>query len=225
MDGRQPPKQTDVLFAAVEGVCGPQNTPMLWQCIIAGTNERFEGLNTLNPPKKYIHKLRGLSPIHSRRRCGAQGLMWGAWGPFPPAAAMVVAVVTPVVFCAMATEKCNDITKTSSLLTIILSITIGLGKTGLSPSLITEHFPGTVMDFTPCSLPPPLAFTFDLLPKSDDIVLFYFIYLHVSKSFFIYLPLLQTTFYVPHPCTKLLWRHFIKKDVTGRIYASITPHL
>ncbi len=90
---------------------------------------------------------------------------------------------------------------------------------------LSEHFPGTVTDFTACSLPQPLAFTFDLLPKSDDVVLFYFIYLNVSKSLFIYLPLLQTTVYVPHPCTKLLWRHFIKKDVTGRIYASITPHL
>ncbi len=31
--------------------------------------------------------------------------MWGTRGPFPLAAAMVVAVVTPVVFCAKATEK------------------------------------------------------------------------------------------------------------------------
>ncbi len=31
--------------------------------------------------------------------------MWGARGSFPPAAATVVAVVTPVVFCAKATEK------------------------------------------------------------------------------------------------------------------------
>jgi hypothetical protein len=31
--------------------------------------------------------------------------MWGTRGTFPPAAAMVVAVVTPVVFCAKATEK------------------------------------------------------------------------------------------------------------------------
>jgi hypothetical protein len=91
---------------------------------------------------------------------------------------------------------------------------------------------GTVTDFTACSLPPPLAFTFDLLPKSDDMVLFYFVYLHMSKShlhvfksLFISLPLLQTTVYVPHSCIELLWRHFIKKDVTGRIYASITPHL
>jgi hypothetical protein len=32
--------------------------------------------------------------------------MWGA-RPFPPSAAMVVAVVMPVVFCSKATEKCS----------------------------------------------------------------------------------------------------------------------
>jgi hypothetical protein len=37
--------------------------------------------------------------------------MWGARGAFLPAAAMVVAVVTPVVMCAKATEKSNKITK------------------------------------------------------------------------------------------------------------------
>ncbi len=42
--------------------------------------------------------------------------MWGTRGPFPPAAAMVVAVVTPVVLCAMATEKRNKNTKISCLL-------------------------------------------------------------------------------------------------------------
>ncbi len=42
--------------------------------------------------------------------------MWGASEPFPPAAAMVVAVVTPVVFCAKATEKRNENTKISCLL-------------------------------------------------------------------------------------------------------------
>ncbi len=42
--------------------------------------------------------------------------MWGARGPFPPAAAMVVVVVTPVVFCAKATEKCNKNTEISCLL-------------------------------------------------------------------------------------------------------------
>jgi hypothetical protein len=39
--------------------------------------------------------------------------MWGAMGPFLPAAAMVVVVVTPVVFCAKVTEKCNENTKTN----------------------------------------------------------------------------------------------------------------
>ena len=37
--------------------------------------------------------------------------MWGTRGPFLPAAAMVVAVVTPVVFCAKATEKRNKTLK------------------------------------------------------------------------------------------------------------------
>ncbi len=41
--------------------------------------------------------------------------MWGTRGPFPPAAAMVVvvAVATPVVFCAKATEERNKYTKIS----------------------------------------------------------------------------------------------------------------
>jgi hypothetical protein len=56
--------------------------------------------------------------------CGAQGLMWGARGPFPPVGDMVVAVVTPVVFCAKATEKCNNNTKISCLSSIFLFITM-----------------------------------------------------------------------------------------------------
>ncbi len=67
--------------------------------------------NTLNPPKEYIRKLGELSSIHLMHRRGAQGLMWGAKGPFLPAAAMVVAVVMPVVFCAKATEKRNKTLK------------------------------------------------------------------------------------------------------------------
>jgi hypothetical protein len=50
--------------------------------------------------------------------------MWGARGAFPPAAAMVVAVVTPVVLCAKATEKRNKNTKISCLLPKSLFITI-----------------------------------------------------------------------------------------------------
>jgi hypothetical protein len=57
------------------------------------------------------------------------------------------------------------------------------GKTCQSPSLIAEHFPGTVTDFTTCSLPPFSVCTFDLLPKSDNVVTFYQIYLHFPKPF------------------------------------------
>jgi hypothetical protein len=46
-------------------------------------------IHALNSPKSYIRLLGGLSPIHSMRRCGAKGLVWGAREPFPPAAAMV----------------------------------------------------------------------------------------------------------------------------------------
>jgi hypothetical protein len=49
----------------------------------------LRAINTLNSPKKYICLLGGLSPIHLTRRRGAQGLMWGARGPFLLAAAMV----------------------------------------------------------------------------------------------------------------------------------------
>ena len=107
MDRRQPPEQADVIFGAVKGVYGPQNTPMLWQFIIAGTKERFEGHKHPQPPPKYIRKLGGLSPIHLTQGHGAPGLMWGAREAYPPVAAMVVAVVTPVVFCNKATETFN----------------------------------------------------------------------------------------------------------------------
>jgi hypothetical protein len=50
--------------------------------------------------------------------------MWGARGPFLPAAAMVVVVVTPVVFCAKVTEKRNKNTKISWWLPKSLFITI-----------------------------------------------------------------------------------------------------
>ena len=45
--------------------------------------------HTLNNPKNYIRLLGGLLTIHSTHWIGAQGLMWGARGPFPLVAAMV----------------------------------------------------------------------------------------------------------------------------------------
>ncbi len=41
--------------------------------------------------------------------------MWGTRGPFPPAVAMVVVVVMPVVFCNKATKNFNRNTETSCL--------------------------------------------------------------------------------------------------------------
>jgi hypothetical protein len=50
--------------------------------------------------------------------------MWGTRRPFPPAAAMVVAVVMPAVFFAKAAEKRNKNTKISWWLPKSLFITI-----------------------------------------------------------------------------------------------------
>jgi hypothetical protein len=100
---------------------------MLWQCIIAGTQEHFEGhTHTQPPPKRYIHKVGGLLPIHLMHWHGVQSLMCGARGPFPPAVAMVVVVVKPVVICAKATEILKNATNTkiSCFYSIIFSMTI-----------------------------------------------------------------------------------------------------
>jgi hypothetical protein len=96
----------------------------------------LRAINTLNPPKEYIRKLGGLLPIHLMRRRGAQGLMWGARGPFPLAAAMVVAVVTPDVFYAKATEKRNKNIKISWWLPKSLFITIYVKHIVIHISLI-----------------------------------------------------------------------------------------
>jgi hypothetical protein len=75
----------------------------------------LRAIHTINPPPKYICKLGGLLSIHSKRQHGAQGLMWGTRGPFPPVAAMVVVVVMPVVFCAKATKILKNSIKTLKL--------------------------------------------------------------------------------------------------------------
>jgi hypothetical protein len=97
--------------------CGNESSPE--------QRNTLRAIHTLNPPKKYIRKLGGLLPIHSMSQRGAQGLIWGARGPFPLAAAMVVVVVTPIVFCAKATEIMKNVknTKRSCFYRMILSIT------------------------------------------------------------------------------------------------------
>jgi hypothetical protein len=80
-------------------------------CVNALSPEQRSALRVIHtitpPPKKNICKLGGLSPILLKHQRGAQDIMWGARGPFLPMAAIIVAVVMPVVFCAKATEKCN----------------------------------------------------------------------------------------------------------------------
>jgi hypothetical protein len=58
----------------------------------------LKAIHTLKTSNNYTHLLGGLLPIHSKHLRGVQGLIWGARGPFLPAAAMVVAVVMQVVF-------------------------------------------------------------------------------------------------------------------------------
>ncbi len=68
-----------------------------------GDTSLLEQRGTLRPytpptTPKNTCLLGGLSAIHTTRRRRAQGLMWGAMGPFLLAAAMVVVVVMAVVF-------------------------------------------------------------------------------------------------------------------------------
>jgi hypothetical protein len=95
----------------------------------------------------------------SIQRVGAErkasyGALGGARGPFPPAVAMVVAVVMPVVFCAKATEKRNKSTKISWWLPKSLFITIYC-KTycnsycGPSPSCGMAGAKTTMVQWTP----------------------------------------------------------------------------
>jgi hypothetical protein len=80
MEGRQPPEQVDVILGAVEGVYGPQNTPMLWRFIITGTKERFEGRTHPQPPPKNTcpssggchPSIRSIGAEH-KASCGALG--------------------------------------------------------------------------------------------------------------------------------------------------------
>ena len=89
--------------------------------------------------------------------------MWGARGSFLLAAAMVVVVVMPVVFCAKATERQNKNTKISCLLPKSLFITFIVKHIKIHVSLLVVwpkpkllggrspiHFvPTTLVQWTP----------------------------------------------------------------------------
>ncbi len=91
MDGWQPPEQADIILGGGwgGGLYGPQSAPLFRQWCIATTLECFEGHTHPQHAPKYICLLRRLLHIHSTHWHVAQGLMWGARGPSPLAAAMV----------------------------------------------------------------------------------------------------------------------------------------
>ena len=99
LDEQQPPEQADTIFKGLR-VYGPHHTPMLRQCIISGTKERFESHTPPQHPQQYIRLLGGLAPINLTRLNEAQCLVWGIRGAFPPLAAMVVKV-----FCNLPEHK------------------------------------------------------------------------------------------------------------------------
>jgi hypothetical protein len=82
MDGQHPLEHANIILGGYEGVYGPQNTPMVWQCALLEQRNALRAIHTFNNPQAYTCLLRGLSPIHSMSRCGMQGLMWGARGPY-----------------------------------------------------------------------------------------------------------------------------------------------
>jgi hypothetical protein len=101
MDGRQPLKQVDIILGVlVEGVYGPLNAQMLWQCIITIMLEYFEGhTHPLNPPKSHLLSWGVVAHPFNAFAWRARPHV-GCWagGAFPPAAAMVVEVVMPAMF-------------------------------------------------------------------------------------------------------------------------------
>jgi hypothetical protein len=60
--------------------------------------------HTLNPPPPIHPQAQRVVTHPFDASAQAQGLMWGARGSFPPAAAMAMTVVMPVMYCAKATE-------------------------------------------------------------------------------------------------------------------------
>jgi hypothetical protein len=92
-------KQADMLFVGGDRVYGPQNTPMLWRHIIAGTeDEHFEGHTPYHqlPQKAYLLAW-GVVPDQfdapARKLCLT--FTWVSRAPYLAAAAMVRLVVAP----------------------------------------------------------------------------------------------------------------------------------
>ena len=96
---------SDVGLSVWIGVHGCGSLKTLGCCGDSSSPERFEGHTHPQPPKK-LHPLAwGVVTYSFVVSVRSARHHVGRWGPFLPAAAMVVAVVTPVVLCAKATEN------------------------------------------------------------------------------------------------------------------------
>jgi hypothetical protein len=98
MDGRQPPEQVNIIFGLLRVCMALKTLQYCGNTSLLEQRGALRAIHTFNNPQKYTPLLRELSAIHLTHQRGAQGLMRGARGPFPPAAAMVAVVVMPVVF-------------------------------------------------------------------------------------------------------------------------------
>jgi hypothetical protein len=95
--GNNPPSKRICFRGA--GVMGP----MTLKTLLCSSNDALpqhrsvlRAINPINPHKKHIHLLGGLSPINPTCQRRTQGLLWGSKGPFPPAAAMVMRLLLPL---------------------------------------------------------------------------------------------------------------------------------
>ncbi len=82
------PRASGYNFWGCWGCVWPSKHSFVPPMRISTASKWFEGHKHPQHPPKNICLIRGLSPIHLMRWYGAQGLMWGARGPFPPPAAM-----------------------------------------------------------------------------------------------------------------------------------------
>jgi hypothetical protein len=86
---------------------------------IASTFECFEGYTHHEHPQKLYQLAWGVAAHQFEGWHGAQGFMWGANGPFLLAAAVVVAVVMPIVcYCSVAIAQTTSIRWKPSILSI-----------------------------------------------------------------------------------------------------------
>jgi hypothetical protein len=75
------PSKCTSFWGWLERVYGPQNTPMLWWCIVTIIKEVLRAKDPLISGEKHIRLLRGLHPINWMSRRGIWGWFKRVYGP------------------------------------------------------------------------------------------------------------------------------------------------